>query len=70
MSDAYEGPAWGPEELDRYCAAIEREYARLRPLLSDIPPDDLLLILTSMLRPFGTGKSFFLRRLPDGRYVL
>lgn len=41
---------------------------RLAPLLPDIDPGDLILILECMLRPFGTGKRFFLRQRADGRH--
>lgn len=44
---------------------VNRVRARLAPLLPDMDPGDLLLILQSMLRPFGTGRRFFLRRQGD-----
>jgi hypothetical protein len=41
---------------------------RLEPLLPDMDPGDLDLILTSLLRPFGSGRRFFLREVrPDVR---
>jgi hypothetical protein len=36
---------------------------RLRPLLPDMDPCDLDLILTSLWRPFGSGRRFFLRKV-------
>ena len=35
-----------------------REHARLRPLLPQIDPDELLNILYSLIRPFGSGGGF------------
>jgi hypothetical protein len=40
--------------------------ARLQPLLPDMDPSDLDLILTSLLRPFGSGRRFFLREVRPG----
>ena len=42
---------------------------RVAPLVPEIDPGDLILILQSLLRPFGTGKRIFMRRTKDGRYV-
>jgi len=39
---------------------------RLQPLFPDIDPGDLDLILTSLLRPFGSGRRFFLREVRPG----
>jgi hypothetical protein len=39
---------------------------RLQPLLPDMDPCDLDLILTSLLRPFGSGRRFFLREVRPG----
>ena len=38
----------------------------LQPLLPDMDPCDLDLILTSLLRPFGSGRRFFLREVRPG----
>lgn len=51
-----------PEALARRVAELRDQ---LQPQLPDMDPGDLVLILTSLLRPFGTGKRFFLR--PNGR---
>jgi hypothetical protein len=45
---------------------VEKEKKRLAPLLPDIDPHDLDLILHSLARPFGTGKRFFLRKARPG----
>lgn len=39
---------------------------RLAPLLPDVDPGDLVLIIQSLLRPFGSGKRFLLRQFGDG----
>jgi hypothetical protein len=39
---------------------------RLQPLLPDMDPCDLDLILTSLQRPFGSGRRFFLREVRPG----
>jgi len=39
---------------------------RLQPLLPDMDPGDLDLILTSLMRPFGSGRRFFLREVRPG----
>jgi hypothetical protein len=45
---------------------IEAEKRRLAPLLPDIDPGDLDLILHSLVRPFGSGRRFFLREIRPG----
>jgi hypothetical protein len=45
---------------------VEKEKRRLAPLLPDIDPHDLDLILTSLARPFGSGRRFFLREIKPG----
>jgi hypothetical protein len=42
---------------------------RIAPLVPDIDPGDLLLIIQSLLRPFGTGRRFLLREIRPGVYV-
>jgi len=39
---------------------------RLQPLLPNMDPCDLDLILTSLLRPFGSGRRFFLHEVRPG----
>jgi hypothetical protein len=50
-------------------ARIEAAKALIGPRLPDVDPADLDLILSSMLRPFGSGRRFFLRQLRPGVYV-
>ena len=60
---------WGPEEKEAYRLKVLSEFARLRELLPEIDGNDLMMIVASMHRPFGTGRRFFLRPLPGGGYV-
>ena len=39
---------------------------RLQNLLPNMDPGDLDLILTSLMRPFGSGRRFFLREVRPG----
>ena len=49
---------------------IERWQKKLAPKLSDIDPEDLHLILWSLLRrKYGGRHHFLLRRRKDGAYV-
>lgn len=48
---------------------IEEAKRRVAPLLADMDPGDLDLILSSLLRPFGAGRRFFLREARPGVYV-
>ena len=45
---------------------VARDRQRLAKLLPDIDPGDLDLILTSLARPFGSGRRFFLREIKPG----
>lgn len=54
---------------DRWERKVQATKQRLLPLLPDIDPGDLDLILRSLLRPFGQGRRFFLRQLRPGVYV-
>ena len=53
-----------PEDLAR---RIKEAQLRLQPLVPDVGPDDLFMIIHSLLVPI-TEKTFFLRMRPDGRY--
>lgn len=53
-------------DVDAYAAQVRETYEALAPLLPDIDPGDLLVIVSSVLRPFGTGRRFFLRPLAPG----
>ncbi|MDB4983519.1 MAG: hypothetical protein JWM82_4271 [Myxococcales bacterium] len=55
-----------PFDPEKLAARVEREMARLGPRLPDIDPDDLALILQSVLRPAGSGRRFILRRAGIG----
>ena len=54
------------EDLLRRCLELRDG---LSPRLPDIDPGDLLLLLQSLLRPIGSGRSFFLRPLGGGGHV-
>lgn len=60
-----------PEVFDHeaWLRAVEEARARLAPQFPEMDPQTMVTILASLLRPFGTGKRFFLRRQPDGSYV-
>jgi hypothetical protein len=56
-------------ELSRGATTLDALMAaklRLQPLFPDMDPGDLDLILTSLLRPFGSGRRFFLREVRPG----
>jgi hypothetical protein len=55
-----------PAELVRQ---IEEARAWLAPLLPDVDPGDLVIILDSLFRPIGTGRRFFLRQVRPGVFV-
>jgi hypothetical protein len=57
-----------PFDVEVFKRKVFETRDRLAPLLPDIDPGDLLLILECTLRPFGTGKRFFLRQRSDGRH--
>jgi len=42
---------------------------RVAPLVPDVDPGDLILILQSLLRPFGSGRRFLLRQIRPGVHV-
>ncbi|HYV67224.1 MAG TPA: hypothetical protein VE964_13345 [Myxococcales bacterium] len=56
-------------EAERLRIAVLEARERIAPLLPDMDPADLILILQSLLRPVGSGRLFFLRRLQSGAYV-
>jgi len=57
------------EDPDRFAARVVEVRDRLAPQLPDIDPQDLLLIVQSLLRPFGSGRRFLLREIRPGVYV-
>lgn len=42
---------------------------RLAPRFPDMDPGDLMLIIESLLRPFGSGRRFLLSEVRPGVYV-
>lgn len=65
--------AFDPERDFDAQAFAERVMARHRIAcrqFPDIDPQELLTILASMMRPFGTGKRFFIRKTDDGSYII
>ena len=64
MADTQTNPsASNTNTLD---ADLARDKQRIGLLLPDIDPGDLDLILTSLTRPFGSGRHFFLREISPG----
>ena len=47
---------------------IRETQERLTPLLPDMDPGDLHLILERIFRPDGTDRRFFIREISPGRY--
>jgi len=56
-------------EAERLRVEVLEARERIAPLLPDMDPGDLILILQSLLRPIGSGRCFFLKRLEPGGYV-
>jgi hypothetical protein len=52
--------------LSRKIEAAKRQIAATVP---DVDPSDLDLILSSLFRPFGSGRRFFLRKIRPGVHV-
>jgi hypothetical protein len=61
--------AGADESPEQFAARLFALRDRLAPSLPDMDPGDLLLILQSLLRPPGSGKSYFLRPIRPGVYV-
>jgi hypothetical protein len=55
-----------PLDFDALVAQVEAEQRRLSSRLPDIDPGDLHAILLAILRPWGTGRHFLLRRVRPG----
>jgi hypothetical protein len=53
-------------EFDALLAKVESERRRLAPLVPDVDAGDLHAILVAMLRPWGTGRHFFLKQVRPG----
>ena len=54
----------------RWARQVARWQRRLQPRLPDIPPEDLALILASILRPKQVPRRFLLQRVGDRGFVL
>jgi hypothetical protein len=57
---------YDPQQLVR---EVEDARRRLGPRVADMDPGDVILILQSLLRPWGTGRRYFLRQVKPGVYV-
>ena len=57
------------EDAERLAAQVIQLRERIAPLVPGIDPGDLMLILESLLRPFGSGRRFLLREIRPGVYV-
>jgi hypothetical protein len=57
------------ESDDAHETKVRVAKRRLAPLLPDIDPGDLDLILRSLFRPFGHGRRFFLRKVRPGVFI-
>jgi hypothetical protein len=55
---------------DELAHHVDEARRLVRRSVPDIDEQTLVTILASVLRPFGTGKRFFLRRQPDGGFFL
>lgn len=55
---------------ERWARRISFWQKRLAPRLPDIQPDDLALILCSVLRPASVPRRYLLRRTGERGYVL
>ena len=57
------------EDAEALAARVIVLRDRIAPLVPDMDPGDLMLILESLLRPFGSGRHFLLREIRPGVYV-
>ncbi len=64
-----EPPSSGDVDRDALLARLQAAKSRIAPKLPDMDPGDLDLILMSLMRPFGSGRRFFLREIRAGVYV-
>jgi hypothetical protein len=58
-----------PDSPEALVAKVCELRDRVAPLLPDLDPADLIVILQSILRPFGSGRRFLLRQIRPGVYV-
>jgi hypothetical protein len=57
-------------EQDELIRRLVAARDRLAPRFPDVDPGDLLLILKALLRPQGSRRRYFLRRVRPGVYVV
>ncbi|MDD5305939.1 MAG: hypothetical protein PHU25_01335 [Deltaproteobacteria bacterium] len=55
---------------ERWARRIRFWQERLAPELPDIPPEDLALILSSILQPRSVPRRWLLRKVTDDGYAL
>ena len=58
--------AYDPQQLVQ---DVEDARRQLGGRVADMDPGDVILILQSLLRPWGTGRRYFLRQVAPGVYV-
>jgi hypothetical protein len=61
-----ESDAADPSDLEALLARVQKEQARLAPLLPEIDPGHLNAILVAIFRPWGMGRRFLLRHVRPG----
>jgi hypothetical protein len=54
---------------EQLVAKVLAQRDRIAPLVPDLDPGDLMLIIESLLRPFGSGRRFLLSEVRPGVYV-
>jgi|GEM_PF-6315141 len=54
---------------DELARRVDEARVRVRASVPDMDEQTLVTILTSLLRPFGTGKRFLLKRRDGGGFV-
>jgi hypothetical protein len=59
-------PSADSQTDEHFVRRLQEEFEYLRAQLPEMDPDELLNILHCILRPFGSGKRFFLRNNPGG----
>lgn len=54
---------------DELARRVDEARVRVRACVPDMDEQTLVTVLTSLLRPFGTGKRFLLKRRGGGGFV-
>ena len=57
------------DDQERFIKRVLAERDKLQLRFPDIDPEDLLLIVESVLRPRKSGRRYFVRPLPGGGHV-